>query len=126
MKTIAQFSNGIKVTKRMAFFSDLVGGQISRQLTECYYEHIRFYIRENFNGIPNFNVSSNERIGFKTTGISKKYQVLEICCPKIMVVFLSLKISEIDDLGRPVKPNRNFSYTWVERTMRCKNTIFID
>lgn len=126
MKTIAQFPNGIKVTKRMAFFSNLVGGQISRQLTECYYGHIRFFIRENYNGIPNFNVSSNERIGFKTTGIGKKYQVLEICCPKDHLQLLIDKVSEIDGLDRPVTLNRNFSYSWAEKIMRCSRTIFLD
>ncbi|MEQ8424883.1 MAG: hypothetical protein RIB01_15300 [Balneola sp.] len=126
MKILKEFSNGIKVTRRMVFFSHLVGGSISRQLTECYYLHYRFYIRENYNGIPNFNVSSNERIGFKTTGIGQKYQVLEICCPAKLKEKLALKISEIDELSRPITSNKNFSYKWVAQVLVEKQTIFLD
>lgn len=90
------------------------GGQIG-QITKCEYEGIIFYVRENINGIPSFNISSGERWGDKTgKQVRKERQSLEVCADVKHWPLISKIVKEADNLKRPVRLNIQFTKQWAE------------
>ena len=75
-----------------------------------------FYTRENINGINSFCINSGERWGDKTGKKPRKCrQTLELCCDPVFYNKIAPLVHKLDPLKRPVKANRNFTFTWAEK-----------
>jgi hypothetical protein len=97
---------------------------LSSQVTKCCHQGVVFYVRENVNGIPSFNISSGERWGDK---IGRKprmdRQVLELACPPEYFDQLADLVRSADPLGRPVTANNRFTVQWAEMFFKSKSVL---
>jgi hypothetical protein len=116
----------VRVIRQITYVSGH-GGTFSYQkiegkLTECMAFGLHFYVREANDPTMSFYVSSGERWGMKHTGISRRIQILELCCDRDCFTRLTELVSAADPLHRPVRSNRRFTPTWAEKQFELRAT----
>jgi hypothetical protein len=96
--------------------SNLKGSSgLTGQVTRCEYQGIVFYVRENVNATPAFNISSGERWGDKVGRKPSRFrQSLELLAPELHWEEIAQLVRQADTLGRPVLRNKLFNRAFID------------
>jgi len=95
-------------------------GGLEGQLTKCRLGRLVFYVRENI-ACPggHFHVSAGERMGWKQGRLSRRHaQILELAAPDNDWDRLAGIVHAMDNLKRPVRKNRRFTWRWAEAVFK--------
>lgn len=87
------------------------------KVVEIRYGGSTAWVREDYDVALSFFLPSNARVGLKTHGPSRTWEVLALCAPTHQWNAIARAVARLDGLQRRVVRNRNFTPAWARRVL---------